>query len=120
MHFFAPYFETKTADIGSNSMKRIYLFCSAALLLAAVFGCSSNGKRDAQSSTFANFAVRRSGRVRVAMLGFYSGNGCNTSPISPAPLLGQRRSEQSHDCLARGSAHFHVPAQLRLRSFNRA
>jgi polysaccharide biosynthesis/export protein len=35
-------------------MKRIYLLCSAALLLAAVAGCSSTGKRDAQSFAFAN------------------------------------------------------------------
>jgi protein involved in polysaccharide export with SLBB domain len=36
-------------------MKRIYLACSVALLLTAVVGCSSHGKREAQSLTFANY-----------------------------------------------------------------
>jgi protein involved in polysaccharide export with SLBB domain len=35
-------------------MKRIYLLCSAALLLMAVVGCSSTGPRDAQSPASAN------------------------------------------------------------------
>ena len=48
-------------------MKRIYLLCSAGLLLAAVVGCSSTGKRDAQSLAFANLAASATNAVTLVV-----------------------------------------------------